>query len=212
MSDSPEGAGRLRKHLAAGDRVLVVVAGPNGAGKTTFVGTFLKATGLHVVNPDHLARALAPDAPETVAYEAAQLADTVRRDLLARGASFCMETVFSDSQGAKLAFLRDARAKGFIVFLIFIGLETSELSLARVIQRVEDGGHDVPDEKLIARFPRIFRNLREAIAFVDHVFLFDNSSAEEPYRFAAEYAAGRFVRRGKVRPAWAAELPTGGRS
>lgn len=196
MSDRPEEAGPL----------LVVVAGPNGAGKTTFVDTFLKSTGLRVVNPDQLARALAPDAADTVAYEAAQLADTVRRDLLGRGASFCMETVFSDPQGAKLGFLRDARTKGYLVFLIFVGLDSSELSRSRVLQRVEAGGHDVPDEKLVSRFPRTFQNLQEAITFVDHALLFDNSSAEAPFRFVAEFAAGRLARRGKCRPAWAGEL------
>ena len=205
MSDRPENAGPLQAHLSIGDRILVVVAGPNGAGKTTFVETFLKATGLRVVNPDQIARALAPDAPDTVAYEAAKIADTVRRDLLARGVSFCMETVFFDPQGAKLEFLREARTKGYIVFLIFIGLDSSELSRARVIQRVEAGGHDVPDEKLVSRFPRTFRNLQEAITFVDHALLFDNSSAEAPYRFVAEFAAGRLAKRGKCRPAWAGE-------
>jgi predicted ABC-type ATPase len=206
MSDSRGDATPPQEDPSTGDPVLVVVAGPNGAGKTTFVERFLKTTGLRVVNPDQIARALAPDAPETVAYEAARLADTVRRDLLERGAPFCMETVFSDPQGEKLEFLRDARTKGYVVFLIFIGLATSELSLARVIQRVEAGGHDVPDEKLVTRFPRTFRNLRAAVAFVDYAWLFDNSSADEPYRFVAEFTAGTLARRGKFRPAWAREF------
>jgi predicted ABC-type ATPase len=190
----------------AGGRILVVVAGPNGAGKTTFVESFLKSTGIRVVNPDQIAHALAPDAPETVAYEAARLADIVRRGLVERGVSFCMETVFSDPEGAKLRFLRDARKKGYGVFLIFIGLESSDLSLARVIQRVEGGGHDVPEDKLVARFPRTLQNLRQAMTFVDHAFLFDNSSATAPYRFVGEFVAGRLARRGKFRPAWARDL------
>jgi len=44
--------------------VLVVGAGSNGGGKTTFVETFLKPTGLRIVNPDQIARALSPD-PQT---------------------------------------------------------------------------------------------------------------------------------------------------
>lgn len=185
--------------------ILLVVAGPNGAGKTTFVETHLRSTGIRIVNPDLLARALAPEAPDAVAYEAARLADAVRQELLSRGASFCMETVFSDPEGAKVAFLRAARSHGYIVFLVFIGLDSEELAVARVAQRVDAGGHDVPDEKIAGRFPRTLRNLREAIAFVDHAFLFDNSSADEPYWFVAEFQSGHMVRAGS-RAAWAAGL------
>jgi predicted ABC-type ATPase len=197
---------RIRNTLATADRVLVVVAGPNGAGKSTFVDAFLTPTGLHVVNPDQIAKALAPDDPDSMAYQAAQAADTVRSDLVTRGVSFCMETVFSDPEGAKLAFLRQARAQHYVVLLVFIGLDTGELAIARVVERVEAGGHDVPDAKILARFPRTLQNLTQALAFVDHAFLFDNSSAKEPFRFVAEFSNGARVRRGKRRPQWAVSL------
>jgi predicted ABC-type ATPase len=202
-----DGAGeRIRNTLATADRVLVVVAGPNGAGKSTFVDAFLTPTGLHVVNPDRIAKALAPDDPDSMAYQAAQAADTVRRDLVARGVSFCMETVFSDPEGAKLAFLRHARAQHYVVLLVFIGLDAAELAIARVVERVAAGGHDVPDHKILSRFPRTLKNLAQALVFVDHAFLFDNSSAKEPFRFVAEFAIGALVRRGKRRPKWAVSL------
>lgn len=192
----------MSARIAAGSRVLVAVAGPNGAGKTTFVETFLHPLGLRVVNPDAIARALFPDAPEAAAYEAARAADAVRADLLDRGVSFCMETVFSDPTGAKVAFLEEARKRGYVVILIFIGLESSDLSAARVVQRTEQGGHDVPDEKISSRFPRVLTNLTRALVFVDHAFLFDNSSADAPFRFVAELRAGRIARRSAFRPRW----------
>ena len=70
---------RLQDRLTT-DRLLVVVAGPNGAGKSMFVDRFLRPTGIRVINPDQIARALAPDDPGTMAYEAAQAADSVRHD------------------------------------------------------------------------------------------------------------------------------------
>ncbi len=197
---------RLAKHLSSPEKILVVVAGPNGAGKSTVVETFIDTTNLRVVNPDAIARALFPGAPEQVAYEAAAAADRVRHDLLSRGVSFCMETVFSDREGSKIAFLREARANGYTVFLVVIGIESSELAIARVVERVEAGGHDVPDEKIIKRFPRTFQNLREALTFVDHAFLFDNSRADQPYRFVGEYEQGKLIRRGRARPKWLATL------
>ena len=196
----------LRRRIGAEKRLIVIVAGPNGAGKSTFVETFLKPTGILVVNPDEVAKALSPDSPEALAYEAARVADAWRRDLAARGVSFCMETVFSDPQGAKVDFLKECRSNGYRVVMVFIGLESADLSRGRIMERVEAGGHDVPEEKIVTRFPRTFANLRQALTFVDQAFLFDNSSADQPYRFVAEFRNGRRRRRKGYRPAWAGFL------
>jgi predicted ABC-type ATPase len=204
MAVSGAKGGRRRQRRSAEKRLLIVVAGPNGAGKSTFVETFLKPTGILIVNPDEVAKGLSPDSPEDVAYEAARVADTWRRDLAARGVSFCMETVFSDPQGDKLQFLQECQSGGYTVILVFIGVESAELSLGRVIQRVEQGGHDVPDAKIEARFPRTFDNVRQALTFVDRALLFDNSSADKPFRFVAEFKAGKRLRRKGFTPAWAA--------
>ena len=95
-----------------------------------------------------------------------------------------METVFSDPQGAKVDFLKECRSNGYSVVMVFIGLESADLSRGRIMERVEAGGHDVPDEKIVTRFPRTFANLRQALTFVDQAFLFDNSSADQPYRLS----------------------------
>lgn len=61
MNQAEDIGEHVQDRLSTGERLLVVVAGPNGAGKSTFVDTFLRPTGLRVVNPDQIARALAPD-------------------------------------------------------------------------------------------------------------------------------------------------------
>lgn len=206
MSSRRGDAQAIHERIAAASSVLVAVAGPNGAGKSTFVEKFLAPLGLRVVNPDAIARALFPDAPEEAAYEAARAADAVRSELLDRRVSFCMETVFSDANGAKLAFFAEARKRGYVVILIFIGLESRELSAARVAQRTAEGGHDVPDEKIASRYPRVLSNLTKALPVVDHAFVFDNSLADQPYRFVAELRAGQIAKRGTSRPRWWASL------
>ncbi|HEY6138775.1 MAG TPA: zeta toxin family protein [Thermoanaerobaculia bacterium] len=202
MSTAADERNILRFRIHAATRVLVVVAGPNGAGKSTFVQDVLQPLEITLVNPDALARALFPDAPPIAAYEAARAADLVRGDLIERGVSFCMETVFSDPEGAKVEFLRDAQQRGYTVMLIFIGLDDSDLSLGRVVRRVQKGGHDVPDDKLKSRFPRTLANLANALTFVDYAMVYDNSSGEEPYRFVAELHNGKIVRRGTTQPDW----------
>lgn len=196
----------LQQAASADDRVLIVLAGPNGAGKSTFFELFLAETGVRFVNADHIARAIDPVNSAAVGYRAAADADLQRRSLLAEGASFCMETVFSDPVGDKLNFLRQAQAAGYTVFFVFIGIDSAELSIGRVMQRVEDGGHDVPDEKIRARFPRTLANLRRALEFVDYAWLFDNSSYDEPYCLVAAFERGRITQRTAVQPAWTRDI------
>lgn len=181
---------------------LIVIAGPNGSGKTTFYDTFLAALPLPFVNADQIARTLAPDDPASIVYDAAAIADRERRELLARRRSFIMETVFSDPAGDKLGFLRDAQAAGYSVILLFIGIESPELSMLRVEQRAREGGHNVPQNKLQQRFPRTLRNLAAALGFIDLALIFDNSSVDEPYRHVATWQSGSEVFRHGHTPAW----------
>lgn len=200
MTAAPLGA--VQEAAAQADRVLIVLAGPNGAGKSTFFEVFLAPTGIRFVNADLIARAIRPDHPASVAYQAAGVADEERRRLVAVGASFCMETVFSDPVGDKLGFLRQAQEAGYKIFLVFMGIDSPELAIGRIIQRVEDGGHDVPDHKIRERFPRTLDNLRRAVEFVDQAYLFDNSSYDEPYRFVALFEHGRMLRHAAGLPTW----------
>jgi predicted ABC-type ATPase len=177
-----------------------VIAGPNGAGKTTFYETFLASLPLPFVNADQIARTLAPEDPASIAYGAAELADRERRELLARRRSFIMETVFSDPAGDKLGFLRDAQAAGYAIILLFVGIESPDLSMLRVTQRVLEGGHDVPPDKLQQRFPRTQRNLEAALRFVDVAVVFDNSSLDQPYRHIATWHDGHEIFRDPAAP------------
>jgi predicted ABC-type ATPase len=185
---------------------LVFVAGPNGSGKSTFFAEYLEPLGLPYVNADEIARRLRetdPGAsPADVDRRAFREAERLRAALLEAGVSFSTETVFSDPVGAKLKFLQAARRRGFATFLVFICLESAALSIARVHQRTRQGGHDIPDAKLRARFPRTLANLRAAIPLVDEAFLFDNSSFEAPYRIVAVYRQGAQVSRHPPLPAW----------
>jgi predicted ABC-type ATPase len=177
--------------------LLVAVAGPNGAGKTTFYHSTLKWAGLALVNADNIARELHMDA-----YEAARAAAAVRDELVRQRESFVFETVFSDPAGAKLAFLERAADSGYTVVLCFIGLGSPELSRERVAQRVTQGGHDVPTEKILARFPRTLANLGAALRRLSLVRVYDNSDLRAPYRLAAVAAAGRITELPPPVPPW----------
>ncbi len=178
--------------LLAGDApLLIVLAGSNGAGKTTFFELYLQSLELPFVNADAIAQVLSALDPARVAYEAAGLAELVRRDLLARRASFCMETVFSDPAGQKLRFLREAQSAGYLIVFLDFRLADSALANARVTQRLARGGHDVPEPKIAARFERTRANAAAALQFVDIGLVIDNSSAQEPFRLIERWQRGR---------------------
>ncbi len=177
--------------------LVLALAGPNGAGKTTFYDAYLKPSGLRFLNADFFAREMDIDA-----YEAARIVTTLRNEFVKQRESFVFETVFSDPVGDKLAFLKQTAQAGYAVVLCFIGVADTETSEERVAMRVSQGGHDVPTEKLIARFPRTLANLKAAIRELPWVFVFDNDDLQIPFRRVAIFQNGRAVILKKPVPVW----------
>jgi len=177
--------------------VIVAVAGPNGAGKTTFFEAHLKASGLRFLNADILAGELGIDA-----YHAAEVAAKLRQEFVSQKESFVFETVFSDPVGDKLSFLKQTAQQGYTVVLCFIGIADVDRSEERVAMRVSQGGHDVPTDKLMARFPRTMTNLKQAIRELPCVFVFDNDDLRAPFRLAAVFQNGQRSFLAKPIPAW----------
>jgi predicted ABC-type ATPase len=177
--------------------IVVALAGPNGAGKSTFYDAHLATTGLHFVNADVLALngKMSP-------YVAANAADVTRRHLVEQRESFIFETVFSDPVGDKLKLLKDAEHAGYTVVLVFIGIAGPEISDDRVAMRVSQGGHDVPQNKLVERFPRVMNNLKRALTELSNVWVFDNSDLVRKYQLVAKVADGQEIELYKPTPDW----------
>jgi len=181
--------------------IVVAIAGPNGAGKTTFFESHLKLTGLRFLNADSIARELDVDA-----YEAARMISALRTELVNQRESFIFETVFSDPVGDKLGFLKKAAESGYAVVLCFVGIAGAATSEQRVAMRVSQGGHDVPSEKLVQRFPRTLSNLAAAIRDLPCVLIFDNDDLKVPFRHVATYASGQTVQLNEPVPSWLKSL------
>lgn len=177
--------------------ILVAIAGPNGAGKSTFYRSYLEHETLPFINADILAAQL-----RLGAYEAAELAEEARREMFERHESFIFETVFSDPVGGKLAFLEEAVSAGYNVVLCFVGINSPEKSEERVIVRVLEGGHDVPTDKLVTRFPRTMENLRLALLRLPLVLVYDNDDRNQPHLFCVAAGMGKVLEIVEPVPEW----------
>ena len=166
--------------------IVIALAGSNGAGKSTFYESFLADAGLRFVNADVLAEAL-----DVTAYEAAELAASIRVSLVAQRESFVFETILSDPVGEKVDILASYVAFGYTVVLIFIRIDSPEESISRVAMRVSQGGHDVPDDKLRRRFERTQANLQRAMSCLPHVIVYSNGDLAKPYQLVEHYENGQ---------------------
>jgi predicted ABC-type ATPase len=112
-------------------------------------------------------------------YHASVIADFLRRKALAAGRSFSFETVMSSPD--KVNLLREAQREGFRTYLYFVATEDPAINIARVKRRAAEGGHDVPEDKIISRYDRSLRLLPQAIRHSNRAFLFDTSEESSWY-------------------------------
>lgn len=183
---------------------LWLLAGGNGGGKSTFFRCFLERSGIRFVNADLIAKQIDPENPELKSYEAAAIAAKLRTSFLKKGVSFCFETVFSHP--SKIDFVAEAKSLGYETILVYIHLQTTELNLARIAQRVSEGGHDVPAEKVVTRIPRTVQNIRDVLPLVDVAKFYDNSFQATPFLAVASMADGQLEKNTHVLPDWAVTI------
>lgn len=164
----------------------VVLGGPNGAGKSTSAPRLLRGTLAvdEFVNADTLAQGLSAFRPADVAIEAGRL--TVERldELERQRRSFAFESTLS-SHGLARRLTR-LSAAGYRVHIVYLWLPTVDLALARVADRVQGGGHDVPAGDVRRRFERGRRNFFAVYRPMAHSWrLYDASSASGPTLIAS---------------------------
>lgn len=161
------------------DKKIIIIAGPNGAGKTTFARSFLpqEAQCPRFINADLIAAGLSPFAPEAAAIKAGRLMLEEIAACARRGESFAFETTLSG-----LGYLRHIaqwRANGYRVNLYFLELPSVEIAIARVAERVRQGGHNIPEPVIRRRFATGLRNFDQHYkAEVDTWARYDNAGTE----------------------------------
>jgi len=165
---------------------IYVIGGANGAGKTTtafnILPTYLQI--IEYVNADEIAKGISPFNPEAVAIQAGKLMLKRLNYLKNNERDFALETTLSSRNYVR--FLNESKQKGYTINLLFFWLNSPELSVLRVKQRVKSGGHDIPEDVIYRRYQRGLKNLFNSyLSLCDNWFIYDNS--QFPVTLIAKY-------------------------
>ena len=137
--------------------ILYVIAGPNGSGKSTLIANifslgFLK--NVKYVNADIYAKTLfnkiqsdAVKSKKAMNYTTSLLEDNIHTHN-----SIIYETVLSHE--SKIDLIKAYKKNNYKIVSIFICPNMATINCERVLQRVKEGGHNVPSDKIYARFER----------------------------------------------------------
>jgi predicted ABC-type ATPase len=163
---------------------------------------------MQVVNPDVIASHLEPAhrGEPAIMLRAGRVATSERRRLLASRMSFAIETTLTGH--SELRIMAGARAGGYKITLVFVGVNDALTSLARVRERVARGGHDVPTPIILRRYGKSLENLLVAIGFADRCFIVDNR--KDRHRLLVTIDEGRIRYLSRNLPDWATDLTSRG--
>jgi len=167
-----------------------VIAGPNGAGKTTFANEFLPGfvNCREFLNADLIAAGLAPFAPETQNFRAGRLLLARIKELTQAKRDFGFETTLSGR--SYVPILKEMKKTGYRIVLFFLWLPNADLAVARVENRVLQGGHNVPQPIIRRRFTSGIQNLFKLYMPNLHAWWFYDASRLPP-KIVAQKEEGR---------------------
>jgi predicted ABC-type ATPase len=165
---------------------IIVIAGPNGAGKSTFAPHLLRDAFdlLEYVNADTIAQGLSAFNPESVAFEAGRVMIERLHSLASQEKSFAFESTLATRSYAP--WLTSLKQQGYRLHLVYLWLRSPELALYRVQERVQLGGHDVPEGIVRRRYSRGIKNFFGFYqGLADSWVVFDNSESNGPMLVAS---------------------------
>jgi predicted ABC-type ATPase len=153
-----------------------VIAGPNGAGKTTFALRYLPqiAGCRNFVNVDLIAYGLSPLDSLSAQYEAGRIFLREIHLNIDKLVDFAFETTLAGR--SLISLFKKLKEDGWQIVLFFLWIPNAAFSKSRIRERVKHGGHDIPDETIFRRFPRVMRNfIKTYIPLCDKIICYDNS-------------------------------------
>ena len=156
--------------------IILVLAGPNGSGKSTITQYFEKVG--EYTNADDVVASTGMDN-----VEAARFVDEKRYKAISEKRDFTFETVLSSEY--KLEILRKAKREGYFIKCVFVLTASPYINVARAEARVAQGGHDVEKQKIVSRYEKSLKNIKELLQICDILHVYDNTF--EPVRIIRKH-------------------------
>jgi predicted ABC-type ATPase len=155
-----------------------IIAGPNGSGKTTFANKFLQeyAKCPNFVNADLIAHGLSPFSPRSAAIKAGKLVLSQIHEFATAGVDFAFESTLAGKSYVNL--FKELKNKGYKLHIFFLWIPSADLAIARIKDRVKEGGHNVLSQDVRRRFNRSIDNFFKLYRpLIDSWMLFNNAEA-----------------------------------
>jgi len=132
------------------NKLLYIIAGANGSGKSTLAEVLLKEKHLEFLNADEIAKEIAPDAINSVPISAGKVYFQRLDEYFRNNKSFAVESTLSGNNIVRI--IKKARKQNYKIILVYSFLQSCTICIERVKKRVENGGHNVPEEDIIRRY------------------------------------------------------------
>lgn len=169
-------------------KIYTIVGGVNGVGKTSLIGVLSAICDDFGVIIDR------------TKLDGNKLKGRIDQSL-EMGINFTQETTLSGSRTLKT--IKKAIDRNYYIRLYYIGVNSPEESIKRIKNRVEKGGHSIPDDDVIRRYRKRFDDLLTILPYCNEVYFYDN---ENGFVEAAEYRNGKLIIKCDDVPEWLGEL------
>ncbi len=179
-------------------KTYTIIGGVNGTGKSSLTGVLkTQTTDLgRIIDVDKITAQNGGSA-----IRGGKIALERIRECLDKGLSFTQETTLSGRKTELTA--QEARERGYIVRLFYVGLDSAEECLQRIENRVAHGGHNIREEDVLRRFAGRWEAVAKVLPDCDEAHFFDNYNG---FVEVAEYVNGELIVKGSAFPTWVEEL------
>lgn len=179
-------------------KIYTIIGGVNGVGKSSLTGVLAaenRDLGV-IIDTDKITASFGGDK-----IKGGKAAIEKINDCLKRGINFTQETTLSGYRTLKT--IQKARELDYFIRLYYVGVNSADESLRRIKNRVEKGGHNIPEQDVLRRYHKRFEDLAAILPYCNEVKLYDN---ENGFVEKAEYRNGQLIARSDILPQWISEL------
>ncbi len=179
-------------------KIYTIIGGVNGVGKSSLTGVLAaESNDLGVIiDTDKITATLGGNK-----INGGKEAILRINSSLEKGINFTQETTLSGIRTLKT--IKRARDYNYYIRLYYVGVSSATESIKRIKNRVEKGGHSIPEQDVKRRYSKRFEDLATILPYCNEVKFYDN---ENGFVEKAEYKNGKLLAKTKDIPEWIRKL------